>query len=173
MHNVNTGGMCMINRFTHAIEIGDEIAFALILNHHPDLVNQENENGLTPLSLAAHFGRVDMVVKLLENGADANAISHSQIPYIPSNTALHAAIAGKKNPEIIRILIDAMDTVDVADSNGYTPLHIAAFDDSSSIAQMLLDACADVYALSFKDESVMDIALKRNSQKIIKLLKDR
>jgi hypothetical protein len=38
---------------------------------------------------------------------------------------------------------------------------------------LLIDANADIYALSFKDESVMDIALKRNSQKIIKLLKDR
>jgi uncharacterized protein len=163
----------MINRLTHAIEIGDETAFALILNHHPYLVNHENENGLTPLSLAAHFGRVDMVRALLEKGADANAISHSQILYIPSNTALHAAIAGKKNPEIIRMLIDAMETVDVADSNGYTPLHIAAFDDSASIAQMLIEAGADVFVLSFKDESAMDIAQKRNSQKVLKLLKDR
>ena len=163
----------MIDRFTHAIEINDEVAFALILNNHPHLVNHENENGLTPLGLAAHYGRLDMVRTLLEKGADANAVSHSQILNIPSNTALHAAIAGKKNPEIIRMLIDAMDSVDVADSNGYTPLHMAAFDDSASIAQLLIEAGADTYALSFKDESAMDIAEKRNSQKIIKLLKDR
>jgi ankyrin repeat protein len=165
--------MFMIDRFTHAIEIGDETAFALILNQHAQLVNHENENGLTPLSLAAHYGRVDMVKTLLSHGADANAVSHSQIPYIPSNTALHAAIAGKKNPEIIRMLIDAMDSVDIADSNGYTPLHIAAFDDSVTIAQMLIEAHADIYALSFKDESVIDIATKRNSTKILNLLKDR
>jgi uncharacterized protein len=165
--------MNMIDRFTHAIEIGDAVAFALIVNNHPQLVNHENENGLTPLGLAAHYGRVDMVKTLLEKKADANAVSHSQIPNIPSNTALHAAIAGKKNPEIIRMLIEAMDTVDVADSNGYTPLHIAAFDDSASIAQTLIEAGADVFALSFKDESIIDIANKRNSQKIIKLLKDR
>ena len=163
----------MIDRLTHAIEIGDETAFALILNQHVHLVNQENKNGLTPLSLAAHYGRVQMVKALLSQGADANAVSHSQIPYIPSNTALHAAIAGKKNLEIIRMLIDAMDSVDIADSNGYTPLHIAAFDDSATIAQMLIDAQADVHALSFKDESVIDIATKRNSVKILNLLKDR
>ena len=173
MHNMVIGGLFMIDRLTTAIEIGDDTAFALILNNHPHLVNHENGSGLTPLGLASHYGRVDMVAALLEKGADANAVSHSQIPSIPSNTALHAAIAGKKNPEIIRMLIDAMDSVDVADSNGYTPLHMAAFDDSATIAQILIDAGADTYALSFKDESVMDIANKRNSQKIINMLKDR
>ena len=163
----------MINRLTQAIEIDDTHAFALILANHPHLINHENENGLTPLGLAAHYGRVEMVKELLKAGADANAVSHSQIPYIPSNTALHAAIAGKKHPEIIRMLIEAMDTVNVADSNGYTPLHIAAFDDALSIVEALINGGADVHALSFKDESVMDIALKRNSQKILNYLKDR
>lgn len=163
----------MIDRFTRAIEIDDAHAFALILVNYPHLINQENENGLTPLGLAAHYGRIEMVRQLLENGADANAVSHSQIPYIPSNTALHAAIAGKKNPEIIRMLIDAMSSVDVADSNGYTPLHIAAFEDDLSIFSQLIEAGADVHAYSFKDESVLDIAHKRNSQKILNYLKDR
>lgn len=72
----------------------------------PSLAHTENSEGLTPLGFAAHFGSKAAVQVLLDYGVDVNAVSHSKISYIPSNTALHAAIAGERDPEVIRLLLE-------------------------------------------------------------------
>jgi ankyrin repeat protein len=66
------------------------------LEANPVLANTENEDGLTPLGFAAHYGQLNIVKLLLNYGADVDARSRSKISYIPSNTALHAAIAGER-----------------------------------------------------------------------------
>ncbi|WP_156177696.1 ankyrin repeat domain-containing protein [Bacillus sp. SA1-12] len=55
----------------------DALEKALISN--PALTNLENEQGLTPLGFASHFGKKDSVQILLNYNADINAISHSHI----------------------------------------------------------------------------------------------
>ncbi|MFB0845223.1 hypothetical protein [Paenibacillus oleatilyticus] len=59
------------------------------------LAHTGNGDRLTPLGFAAHFGNKAAVQVLLDYGADVNALSHSKISYIPSNIALHTAIAGR------------------------------------------------------------------------------
>lgn len=76
-----------------------------LLNSDRSLTNKENEQGLIPLGFAAHFGNRDCVQILLHFNVKIDATSHSKVEYIPSNTALHAAIAGARNIEVIELLL--------------------------------------------------------------------
>jgi ankyrin repeat protein len=115
-----------------AAQSGDISKLALLLNSEPVLANTENSDGLTPLGFAAHFGHKDIVQLLLDHGAEVNALSHSKIDYIPSNTALHAAIAGERNLDVIKLLLQHNALTNIFDSNGYTSLHTAAFHDNNT-----------------------------------------
>ncbi|SCW87673.1 Ankyrin repeat-containing protein [Paenibacillus tianmuensis] len=112
----------------------------IILAIHPSLAHSENGDGLTPLGFAAHFGSKATVQVLLDYGADVNAVSHSKLSYIPSNTALHAAIAGERDPEVIRLLLTRGALTNIFDSSGHTCLHTAAFhDDNTELIRLLME----------------------------------
>ncbi len=144
-----------------AAEIGDRQFVDKLLNEQPALVNKENGNGLTLLGIAAHYGQTEVVKSLISHGADINAISHSKISFIPQNTALHAAIAGAKSIESLEyLLLNGADS-NIKDSEGHTPLHIAAFEGSISIAKLLIENGAKIYK-SNADKTPIQIAEEHN-----------
>ncbi|WP_343224463.1 ankyrin repeat domain-containing protein [Paenibacillus sp. ACRRX] len=115
----------MIESLFQAAQTGDAEQAQVILQRHPSLANTENKEGLTPLGYAAHFGHAAVVKLLLEAGANVNALSHSKVSYIPSNTALHAAIAGERDLDVIRLLLHHGAKTVLMDSNGHTCLQVA------------------------------------------------
>src|SRR4051812_8105620 len=115
----------MINDVFTAARTGDANRVKELLNTDLSLANSENNDGLTLLGFASHFGQSEVVRLLLDNGADVNALSHSKVSYIPSNTALHAAIAGERNLEVIQRLLAHRANPTIMDSNGHTSLHVA------------------------------------------------
>jgi ankyrin repeat protein len=133
-----------ITEVFEAAQEGDASRLRDLLNAEPTLANTENNDGLTPLGFAAHFGQIDAVKVLLECGADVNAISHSKVSFIPSNTALHAAIAGNKSKEVIEMLIKNGTDVNAVDSNEHTPIQAAAFEGNLEIARLLIENGADL-----------------------------
>ena len=60
-----------------AARAGDLATLEALLSQDPDLVNAVDENGRTPLHLAAGFGREEAVRLLLQRGADINAADAS------------------------------------------------------------------------------------------------
>ncbi|MEH6937148.1 ankyrin repeat domain-containing protein [Bacillus sp. JJ664] len=150
-----------ITTLFHAAEIGDHQLVDKLLSEQPALVNKENESGLTLLGIAAHFGKIEVVKNLLSHGAEINAISHSKISFIPQNTALHASIAGAKSIETIECLLLNGADCNIKDSEGHTPLHIAAFEGSISIAKLLIGNGAKIYK-SNAGKTPLHIAEERN-----------
>ncbi|UNK19347.1 ankyrin repeat domain-containing protein [Paenibacillus sp. N3/727] len=143
-----------------------------ILESHPQLANTENGDGLTPLGYAAHFGNKDAVQILLNYGADVVAVSHSKISYIPSNTALHAAIAGERNVDVIRLLLTHNAQTNIFDSNGHTCLHTAVFhDDNLEIIRLLIEHGADVNARIEGGETALSLAIKQGNNNVAELLR--
>src|ERR1700730_2700325 len=135
----------MIHDIFQAAQSGDALRLRDLLQSNSTLANTENNDGLTPLGYAAHFGHQEAVRVLLEYGADIDAISHSKISYIPSNTALHAAIAGERNMDVIKVLLKHNAETRIFDSNGHTSLHTAAFhDDNIEIIRLLIEHGAQV-----------------------------
>ncbi|MBB3108715.1 ankyrin repeat protein [Paenibacillus phyllosphaerae] len=158
----------------HAIEHNELEHVQAIIVSQPDLVNHENEQGLTPLGYAAHFGHPDVVQALLDAGAEVNAVSHSKLSFIPSNTALHAAIAGTRSEAVISMLLQHGASVNLFDSNGHTVLHVAAFhDDNTKLIQQLLERGADVNAAIEGGEKPLAVALRQGNQQVAALLQQQ
>jgi ankyrin repeat protein len=163
----------MINDIFTAAGLGDVNLVKDLLDTDLTLANAENSDGLTLLGFAAHFGKKEVVKLLLENGADVNAISHSQVSYIPSNTALHAAIAGERSLEVIQLLLAHRANTTIMDSNGHTSLHVAAFHmNSTQIVGLLLKHGADVNAKSDDGVYAIDLAREQGHTAVIDVLRE-
>lgn len=163
----------MINTLFQAVQTNDVEVLKKLLSKDADLANMENEEGLTPLGYAAHFGHKGAVQLLLDYGANVNTISHSKINYIPSNTALHAAIAGERNLDVISLLLAHQAKTDIFDSNGQTCLHTAAYHSyNQEIIKLLIDNGAQLNAKTKDGKTAFEIAMEQKHYQIAQILKD-
>lgn len=161
-----------VNDVFQAIESNDIAALENALISNPSLSNIENEQGLTPLGIASHFGNKDAVEILLKYNADVNAVSHSKIEFIPSNTALHAAIAGERNLEVIELLLKNHAKANIFDSNGHTVLHTAAFhDNNSDLIRLLIKYGAPVPAKVNGGKTALEIAIEQGNNQVAEQLR--
>ncbi|WP_242698120.1 ankyrin repeat domain-containing protein [Bacillus sp. SD088] len=156
--------------FRH-IESNNVHALETALVANSSFANIENEQGITPLGFASHLGNKQAVQLLLDFSADVNAISHSKIDFIPSNTALHAAIAGARDLEIIELLLKNNANPDNVDSNGFTVLHTAAFhDNNQEIVRLLIEYGATIDAKINDGKTAIDIAKEQGNHQIAEQL---
>jgi len=120
-----------------AAALGETEQLADILDSAPQMADAYNRQGLTPLGLAAFLGCVEAVELLLDRGADINRVSRSTVPFVPRNTALHAALASG-NEEAAAVLMERGADLNAVDNNGQTPLHLVAFGGLARSLQILL-----------------------------------
>ncbi|UTR12595.1 ankyrin repeat domain-containing protein [Evansella sp. LMS18] len=162
----------MINEVFQAAQSGDAEKLKNILSVNRQLVNEENKDGLTPLGFAAHFGKKEAVQVLLDFGADINALSHSKVEYIPSNTALHAAIAGERDMDVIKLLLSNGAKTVIFDSNGHTPLHTAAYHaDNPELIKLLIDHRALVNVKVAGGKTALELAEEQGNKQAAELLR--
>ena len=105
-----------------ASALGDLAALRACVEAHPDSVGTAGADGFTPLHLASFFGHAEAATLLLDKGADVRAWGSNAL----RNQPLHAAIAGKRDPGVIRALLEHGADVNAVAGGGYTPLHLAA-----------------------------------------------
>jgi ankyrin repeat protein len=133
----------------------------------PDAVARVSYDGWTPLHLAAFFGQLEAVERLLVAGADLQALSTNSL----RNTALHAATAGG-HAKVALLLIDRGANVNVADAGAHTPLHIAAEAGLVDVARGLLARGADPHAVDAEDKTPLARAAARNQTAIVDLINE-
>lgn len=104
-----------------AAKSGDTDEVAALLSMDNRLTRTFDADGWTPLHLAAHYGHANTVELLLHNNAPVDLRSTNAM----TNTALHAALAGRQT-RIARILLDAGADANARQHGGWTPLHSAA-----------------------------------------------
>ncbi|KGO51226.1 hypothetical protein PEX2_032600 [Penicillium expansum] len=108
-------------------------------------VHFRNTEGMTPLSLAARTGSMELIAVLLERGGSVNSRdNHGRCP-------LHYAAEAYfgKIHKIVALLIQNGAEVNTRDIFGYTPLHsVVAKEGAWEAAAELLKAGADRYAMS-------------------------
>ena len=151
-----------------AATTGNARRLKTILGQSRARVNEANEEGFTPLGLAAFFGHVEAVKVLLENGADVNQRPPSRF----QNTAVDAAVAGD-HTDVVRVLLAAGGDANVRSEANYTSLHKAAAHGNLEIARLLIDHGADPKATRDGGNTPLDDAREGGHEAIVALLRSR
>lgn len=122
-----------------------------LIQNNPDLVFSKDEDGFTPLHLAAANGHKEIVEFLLTTKADVNSRDNA------GSTPLHqVSAAGGQHNDIVELLLKHGAEVDAADRQGLTPLHYATLADNQDAVKSPLDHGANPNA---KDNKVGDTPL--------------
>jgi ankyrin repeat protein len=116
--------------------------------------------GETPLMLAAHWGKKDIVEKLIGRGVRVNR---------PGWTALHYA-ASEGHADVVRLLLDSGAEADAESPALITPLMMAARGGHGEICNLLLRAGADPARTSDAGLSAADFAARSNEADLAKQL---
>lgn len=129
-------GCATTNPLHDAIVRKDTKEAKLLIRKNPDTIWKKNDKGITPLFLAANYGREEVVQALLEAGADPNV-------YVNNTTALiEASYDGM--PTLVGLLIQHGATVNApASHNGWTSLHYAANRNHFSVVKILINGGAN------------------------------
>jgi len=179
-----------------AIDSGNVEQTTILLEQNPDLLNTKNNNGMTPLNLAAYRGHVDIVAKLLEMGADPSIGDNEN-----SQPIHNAAVAGKTDVietllkhgvdinsqdangmtallfalsyqqiETVDYLLNNNASVKIAETRGLTPLHYTALRGQVDLAKSLIAHGADLNAQTFEGETALHYTVWRNQLGTAELL---
>lgn len=128
-----------------------------------DTINSIDENGFSPLILAAYRNNSKCVEFLLSSGANVNYCS-------PEGTALHA-VCYKGNIEIATLLLKNNQSINVLNSRGTTCLIYAVQSGNIELVKLLLDRGADKQIADEYKRIPLDYAKQANNQQLIELLK--
>lgn len=124
--------MLELETLFEAAKTGEVAQVREIIARHPELRSARRDNGDTPLMAALYRGQRDVVQLLIDSGAELDVF---------------AAAATGRLRELTGAL-SAADAVAAYSYDGWTALHLAAFFGHPDAARSLLDAGADVNAVS-------------------------
>jgi ankyrin repeat protein len=137
--------------------VGDVALVEKALAAAPDSVNTFAGDGWTALHLAAAFGSPEAVALLLEKGASVDAVSKNP----QGNQPLHAALALGRNPDSVRILLEAGADPNARQAGGFTALFSAVAANRRDLAELLIARGADLTLRSDFGQSAAELARDR------------
>ena len=133
-------------------------AVAVLLEAGADVnLRQADDDNFSALDLAAMYGHVNMLRRLIRHGADVTAADRK------GNTALHHA-AHWGQTTAIRVLVQAGANVDARDSEGQTPLHRASTRQAVRTADALLRHAASVNARDELGQRPLHLAVRKSRE---------
>ncbi len=151
------------------------------LVHHGISIESRDVVGATPLLWAAHNGAASAAAYLLSCGANPNSataiagFSLTDPEFVRLKESLYARRSGifkqvmssltplaaaviAKSHEVVRLLLGAGADPNLCDALGNTPLHIAALNDMSGIADLLLQAGASPFRRNADGLNAIELA---------------
>lgn len=154
-------------RIHDAVREGKLLKVEEIIKTDPNQINaKEPYAGLYPLHYAVSSNRKEMVILLIDKGADINAHSSD------GSTSLHvASVFGYK--EIVELLIIKDAEVDAKDNRDRTPLHLASQGGHIEIVKLLIEKGADIKLEDTDDWTPLDYAKVYNHEEIVDFLTSR
>jgi ankyrin repeat protein len=159
----------------------------LLLEHGAD-VNAREVDHLTPLHVAARYGRIEVLRVLLEHGTSVGAADddrktafheHVNARDVEDKTPLHVVSESPdwNDPNFVpsltnvaRLLLEYGADVNARRNDLFTPLHVAARYGRVELARMLLEHGANVAAEDEDGKTASEYASEMGRKEITKLL---
>ena len=114
----------------------------LMIESGQNLNESIDDSGMTPLLVVAHEADPELVLQLVEAGADVNQANSEGM------TPLMAACDAEEEVdtvlEVIATLVEAGADINAMSKNGITPLFLAVCWDEEEIAEALIENGADI-----------------------------
>ncbi|TVR89521.1 MAG: ankyrin repeat domain-containing protein [Spirochaetaceae bacterium] len=126
--------------------------FLFLMLPVPSLLSQTG--GPTALHWAAGRGHTEIVLVLIENGAELEALDYL------GRTALHLA---HRYPSTVQVLLEAGANVNAQDSFGATPLHMGIR--IPETIELLINAGAEIDSTDAIGRSPLDLAVRGGSSR--------
>jgi ankyrin repeat protein len=177
--NVNAADRGGVTPLIAAAATGNTAVAKLLLEHGAD-ANAISTDGPTNTALmgAATNSDAELTRLLLARKVDVAAISpngsgraKNGVVAFGRVTALHLAAAGR-DPEVVRLLLDAGAPIDALDMRGMTPLMFAVATDNPEprIVKLLVDRGAKLTIATPEGETAVEWARKYNNPTVLKVL---
>ena len=160
--------------FHEAAAIGDLGRAQRALARTPDLLDAYSAEGFPAIALAAHFGHVEVMRWLIDQGADIDRVAAHRLAVAP----LHAALFGRQ-VEAARLLIERGADVTAARGGsgwkraGWTALHYAAGMGFDALVLPLLDRGADPSRTDEEGKTPLEVAIDANHHDTADILRSR
>ena len=151
------GAPLQVSVFRSQLAANYDVAVFLIQNGAN--VNQEADNGSTPLTLASDLGKTELVELLLKNGADVNY----ELPVTKFTPLLLASRGG--HLATVEQLIKSGANVNYKDTTGMSILTWSMLPNNTEIAKTLINSGADVSGVF-----ALQAALAHNNANMVKFL---
>ncbi|KAI8717170.1 NACHT domain-containing protein [Fusarium sp. LHS14.1] len=126
-------------------------------------LDAQDEDGRTPLSHAAEKGHVDVVMSLLNAGADVDKCS------LFNQTPLVYAVQ-KGHGEVVRCLLDKEADTERRNYGDRTPLALAVLGGHRAILDLLLERNADIEAKDFSGMTPLNLAARNGPAAAVEYL---
>lgn len=151
------------NALHMAVAAGSLEAVKAVVSENPDLMNERNDKGQTPIFIAAENNKYVIMKELADAGSDINLYDND------SRTILHIS-ALYNNLASIKMLVEHNVEIDATDNNGNTPLLLAVENRNAECAYYLVECGADTKILNDEGKSVYDYAIKNKMAELIEML---
>ncbi len=148
----------------NAARNGDVKTIKRLLAKDSSLVNAKNEQGFSPLILAAYRNQPKILKVLIERGAQLDYASQE-------GTALLGACF-KGNLEIASLLVNKGASVNISGPSGVSPLIFAVQSNKIELVKFLLTANADKNHKDIKGKSAADYAKEMGNEAILKVMEN-
>jgi ankyrin repeat protein len=135
-----------------------------LMKKDPNIINETNEGGFSPLILACYRGNTEVAKFLMDNVKDINYKSQE-------GTAL-AGLSVKYNKDLVEYLLNKNADPNIADATGSTPLFWAVKYGNKELIELLLKHKADKSKKDSMGMTPFEYALQTSNKEIINLLKN-
>ncbi|MCW3075280.1 MAG: hypothetical protein JWP69_2349 [Flaviaesturariibacter sp.] len=149
--------------FMDACRRGDEGDVVKMCELFPELINEQDSKGFSPLIIAVYNNQLPVVSVLLQNGAEVNAQDRS------GNTALMGACF-KGYKEAAELLVNNGADVNLLNGQNAPALTFAATFGQIEIAKLLLEHGADITVNDSRGKTPLGHAILQENEGMISLL---
>lgn len=149
-----------VKSFQEKVKAGDLAGVRAALEAEPELLNAKNDAGQSSFLLAKYYGQAPVAEFLLSRHPDLDVFER--------------CVAGTAH-EVLEAIDEDPSLLEARNTDGWTPLHLAAFFGHPELAKALLNRGANVDALSTNamTNTPLHAAVAGRKTEVVRVLLDR